>query len=146
MITLGIVAEEGVAGKADPREATGGRKHCGCSEMSGHASKRPRPLNPQRGSQWERRLSVRVRLDKVGALPFGPLPKVWSLAPCLVSFALFTTVLGLLSGPCTCCSLISVLSDDICLSSCFTFLSSSLPSYMFTFMTVLILLGGTFCL
>ena len=83
MITLGIVAEEGVAGKADPREATGGRKHCGCSEMSGHASKRPRPLNPQRGSQWERRLSVRVRLDKVGALPFGPLPKVWSLAPCL---------------------------------------------------------------
>lgn len=41
-------------------------------------------FNPQRGSQWERRLSVRVCLDKVGGPgPVGPLPKVQSLAPCL---------------------------------------------------------------
>ena len=39
-------------------------------------------------------------------------------------------------GLCTCCSPISVLSDDTCLSSSLTLLTSSLPSHMYTFKTV----------
>lgn len=39
-------------------------------------------------------------------------------------------------GLCTCRSPIFVLSDDTCLSSGLTFLTSSLPSHMYTFMTV----------
>ena len=83
---LGTVVEEGVAWPAGRilEEATGGRNHCCCRDRSGYAFKRPKASNLRATHTGKGDLQPGSALVReVGALPAGPLPKVWSLACCL---------------------------------------------------------------